>query len=112
MVTMPKTISLRDRILAERDNGNVVFMGLPDQVMCTKLDDFVEQPVDGILYDLNRSEEVVITFVDDRKWVNDFAVTLTIRRLVEQRDEARAALIEQRMAGKRLMLRRPKGEAQ
>ena len=73
--------ALRDMILAERDKGNVVFQALPGQFMTAPLDEFVKQPVDGILYDLNRSEEISMTFMNDPKWVNDFAVALVIRKL-------------------------------
>ena len=75
---------LRDRILKERDAGRIVFWGLPDELMAANLNDFLKQPVDGILYDLNRGEEVVLTFLDDPKWVNDFAVATVIRRLVAE----------------------------
>lgn len=78
--------TLRDRILAERDKGNVVFWGSPGELMTANLEKFVKQPAEGILYDLNRLEEVCLTFISERKWVNDFAVALTIRKLVEQRD--------------------------
>ena len=80
---------LKDKVLQERENGNVVFWALPDQLAIMKLDDIVEQPVDGILYDLNRSEEVSLTFMDDKKWVNDFAVAQVIRKLVQQRNALR-----------------------
>jgi hypothetical protein len=79
---------LRDRILAERKAGNVVFWGLPGELMGAKLDDFVRQDAEGLLYDLNRLEEISMTFIDDPKWVNDFAVALTIRKIMEQRNAA------------------------
>ena len=89
--TVPK---LRDKILAEREKGNIVFWGLPGELNGVKLDDFVEQPAERILYDLNRLEEISLTFLGDAKWVNDFAVALTIRKLVEQRDAARSLLAQ------------------
>ena len=58
--------------------------------MTAKLDDFIRQPADGILFDLNRLEEVSMTFLDDPKWVNDFAVAQVIRRLVAEIDALRA----------------------
>ena len=76
-----KKQELRDLILRERKNGNIVFWGLPGQLMTAPLDKFIEQPADGILYDLNRLEEISLTFLDDAKWVNDFAVALVIRKL-------------------------------
>ena len=84
---------LKDKILAERAAGNIVFWGAPGELMTAKLDDFIKQPVDGMLYDLNRLEEVTLTFLDDPKWVNDFAVALVIRKLVTDRDEARRELL-------------------
>ena len=54
--------------------------------MTMPIEEFVKQPVDGMLYDLNRGDEVSLTFIHERKWVNDFAVALVIRKLVEQRD--------------------------
>ena len=86
---------VKEYVLEARSRGEVVFRGLPGQFMGAKLDDFVEQPADGILYDLNRDEPTVLTFIHDPKWVNDFAVALTIRKLVEQRDAARSASSEQ-----------------
>ena len=74
-------------IYAERDKGNIVVLGL-EGPMTMPLEEFVKQPADGILYDLNRLEEVAMTFLPgDRKWVNDYAVALTIRKLVAQRDD-------------------------
>lgn len=81
---------LKDRISAERAAGNIVTRQM-DELMAMSLADFVEQPADGILYDLNRSEEVVMTFIDDPKWINDMAVAQTIRKIVEQRNTARTA---------------------
>jgi len=72
--------NLKSFILKKRDNGQLVFRAL-DELMVVDVKDFIKQPVDGILYDLNRLEEVALTFIDDPKWVNDFAVALTIRAL-------------------------------
>ena len=83
--------SLRDKILAERDKGNLVYAHL-EGYSVVKVEDFVKQPAEGMLYDLNRGEEVSLSFITEKKWVNDFAVALTIRKLVEQRDAARSEI--------------------
>ena len=49
--------------------------------------DFIKQPADGILYDLNRNESTVLTFLPDPKWINDFAVAQVIRALKKRIDE-------------------------
>jgi hypothetical protein len=77
---------LQDKVLEEYRKGNIVvatFEGL----MAMPLAQIINQPADGILYDLNRSEEIVLTFIDDPKWVNDYAVAKTIRVLKDRIDE-------------------------
>ena len=80
---------LRDKILAEEKKGNIVFWAI-DELAVANLDNFITQPVEGILYDLNRLPEVVLTFIDDRKWINDYAVYLVIKRLKEELEKERS----------------------
>jgi hypothetical protein len=77
--------SIKDTVLMEYQKGNIVFMGV-EGLMTLPLDKFVEQPVDGILYDLNRDEVVTLTLIDDPKWVNDYAVAKVIRELKKRLD--------------------------
>ena len=78
--------NIRDIILKEAGKGNVVFRTL-EGFSIAPLDEFVSQPTQGLLYDLNRSPEVVLTFIDSPKWVNDYAVYQVIKRLKEMVDE-------------------------
>lgn len=71
---------IKDKILEEYEKGNVVIADF-EGLKVTKLKDFVQQPVEGLLYDLNRIEPVVLTFLPDPKWVNDYAVAKVIREL-------------------------------
>jgi len=71
---------LKQFVLDKRDKGEVVVIGLEGPIS-TSLENIIQQPADGILYDLNRLEEITLTFIDDPKWVNDFAVALVIRKL-------------------------------
>ncbi len=73
--------SLKDIVLEKRKEGKVVFWALPNELCSANIVEFIKQPADGILWDLNRSEEVALSFIDDPKWTNDFAVALTIRAL-------------------------------
>lgn len=77
---------MKDKILEEYKKGNIVVSGF-EGLQISKLDDIINQPVDGLLYDLNRNEAVVLTFLDDPKWVNDYAVCKVIRRLKEKIEE-------------------------
>ena len=66
--------SIRDMVLAEWDKGNLVYADI-EGLRSIKFEDFIKQPLDGMLYDVNRCLPVVLTYIDDPKWVNDFALT-------------------------------------
>jgi hypothetical protein len=88
---MPKTKitefeSFRDLVLKEYEKGNIVFANVEGYEYIS-LKEFVEQPTDGLLYDLNRSEAVVLAFIEDQKWINDYAVCKVIRELKRQIQE-------------------------
>lgn len=72
--------ALKDIIIKEYQAGNLVYTTC-DGLVSTPVADFITQPADGMLYDLNRLPEVVLTNLDDPKWLNDYAVALTIRAL-------------------------------
>jgi len=86
---MEEKKSLKQIVLDKRKVGKVVVMGI-EGPMSMPLEDIVRQPVDGLLYDLNRLEEVTLTFIDDPKWINDFAVALVIRKLKSDIDKLEA----------------------
>lgn len=74
-------MSIKDEIFEEYGKGNIVINGL-EGLQIMPIDKFIEQPTDGMLYDLNRGEEVVLSFVNEHeKWINDYAVAKVIRRL-------------------------------
>ena len=77
---------IKDVILQEYDEGNIV-VSCFDGLKKIKLSEFIKQPVDGLLYDLNRCETVVLTFIKDKKWINDYAIAKVIRALKKRIDE-------------------------
>ena len=76
METKEKEIfeSIRDKVLAEWDKGNLVYADI-DGLKSIKFEDFIKQPLEGMLYDINRCLPVIVTYIEDPKWVNDFALT-------------------------------------
>ena len=66
--------SICDKVLAEWDKGNLVYADV-DGLKSIKFDDFIKQPLEGMLYDINRCLPVIVTYIEDPKWVNDFALT-------------------------------------
>lgn len=77
---------IKNKILDEYKKGNIVVAGI-EGLQGMPIADFIKQPADGILYDLNRNESTVLTFLPDPKWINDFAVAQVIRALKKRIDE-------------------------
>lgn len=77
---------IKEIVMEEYKKGNIVVSTF-DGLQFMPLKEFVKQPAGGMLYDLNRSESVVLTFIKDPKWVNDYAVAKVIQELKRQLDE-------------------------
>ena len=77
---------LKEKVLAEYEKGNIV-VATVEGLQVIELIEFIKQPVDGMLYDLNRDELTILTFIDDPKWINDYAVCQVIRALKSRIDE-------------------------
>ena len=72
--------NFRDKILSEYNKGNIAFMDFEGLKSCN-IDSFLSKPLEGILYDINRDEVTILTLINDKKWVNDFALTKLLRHL-------------------------------
>ena len=81
----------KDIVLSEYAKGNIVYLDI-EGTKTIPLKDFVSQPIEGILYDLNRSEEVILTFIEEKKWVNDYALVKLVRHLYEENQEIKKRL--------------------
>ena len=66
------------------NKGGIFFMAC-DGIHTMNMDDFISQPADGILYDLNRDEATTKTLAKDgtigMRWINDLAVAYVIKAL-------------------------------
>ena len=78
-----KNTRIRDLIFANEKDGRVVFNTI-EGLMVAKLDEIIKQPTDGLLYDLNRDKVTVSSFLDDPKWINDYACALVIGALKDR----------------------------
>lgn len=83
--------AMKKLILDKRRDGDVCFMGI-EGLMCGDVNEFIKQPADGILYDLNRGIETTLTIMPEKRWINDLAVAVTItalkKRIAELEDQA------------------------
>ena len=74
MKLMEAKEELKKLILDAWKDGYVVFASA-DGLRKQPIEDFTQQPLEGMLYDINRDAATILTFLDDPKWVNDFALT-------------------------------------
>ena len=65
---------IKDKVLKEWNKGNLVYADI-EGLKSIKFEEFIKQPLEGMLYDINRNTATILTFLDDSKWVNDFALT-------------------------------------
>lgn len=82
---------LKEIVLNARKEGKVVIWAI-DGLRSIPLEELVEQPVEGLLYDLNRLEEIIMTYMDDPKWINDFACAQVIRYLKKKLEDTKEKL--------------------
>ncbi len=77
---------IRKIVLGEYKKGNIVistFGGLKS----SELKEIIKQPINGLLYDLNRDDATILTCINDPKWINDYAAMKVIVELKKQLDE-------------------------
>ena len=97
-----ETIDELKKLVQDRNaSGNVVYAD-PDGLNTMPLAEFISQPADGILYDLNRTETVTYALAkeDDPRWINDIAVAQVIRALKNEMEKLKTA---EEMAEKEMM---------
>ena len=82
---------LRYLILQKEKEGKVCFMTV-DGLASIDTEEFIKQPTEGLLYDLNRDKVTILSFMDEPKWVNDYAVAMVISKLKEYYDKNKQSI--------------------
>jgi hypothetical protein len=93
MADKTKNARIRYLIYANEKDGRVVINTI-EGLMVAKLDEIILQPTEGLLYDLNRDRATVSAFLDDPKWINDYACALVIGALKDKIDQLEVKLKE------------------
>ena len=86
-------VKIKDLILTEYEKGNIV-VSTHEGLQVAKLSEIIEQETSGLLYDLNRDAGTILTFIEDPKWVNDYACMKVIVALKEKIKILDAKLLE------------------
>lgn len=85
---------IKKLVLGEEKKGNIVY-NTPFGLYSAKLDTFLSQSTESILYDLNRDFGTILAQIDDVKWVNDYALSKVVIELKKRLAEAEENLKEQ-----------------
>jgi hypothetical protein len=87
---MNEKTSTKEFVIACEKEGEIIFATI-EGLMGAKIAEFIRQPVDGILYDLNRDKVTLLSqFSEDNiRWVNDYAVAVTITALRSELERVR-----------------------
>ncbi len=75
----------RDFILDEYKKGNIVVSTF-EGFKVGSIKNVLDQPIEGLLYDLNRDEATILTFIEDQKWINDYAMMIVLKELKYQNE--------------------------
>lgn len=68
---------LKDLVLDARNDGYIVFEDIEGVQRC-KLENFVKQPLEGQLYDINRDWATLLTFLGEQTWLNNAACVVLL----------------------------------
>lgn len=83
---------IRESILKHKGENKIVFFTI-DGPITASIPDFVKQPLEGVLYDLNRDEATILTLVDeDPKRVNDFALVQVLKHFESENQRLKEEL--------------------
>lgn len=85
--------NIKKLVLEEEKKGNIVYNTLFG-LYSVKLDTFLSQRAESILYDLNRDFGTILAQIDDVKWVNDYAMSKVVIELKKRLAEAEEKLKE------------------
>ena len=69
---------LKRLVMDEWKKGNIVFRSI-EGLHRQKIEEFVRQPIEGQLYDINRDIATCLAFIDEPMGVNNFASMVLLR---------------------------------
>lgn len=82
------TDELQNLILSKKKEGKIVFHSL-EGLMEAKMEDIIQQPAEGMLWDLNRDVATLLSRASEENpcWVNDIALANITEYLINKVNE-------------------------
>lgn len=83
--------TIRDLVLSEYAKGNIVVC-TQEGLQVAPIEDILKQPVEVLLYDINRYMATILTFIEDPKWINYYALMNVVIAMKKRLDKAEEEL--------------------
>ena len=74
---------VKELVIKAPKDGKVIILTLSGLVEAD-INNLLSQPVDGLLYDLNRDELSILAIRDNPRWINDYAIMQILRFLTQK----------------------------
>jgi hypothetical protein len=73
-------------VIKDNEKHGIVTIQHMDGLLSCPLSKLIEQPAEGLLYDLNRNKLTTITLGEKgmERWINDYAVAMVIEYLMKE----------------------------
>jgi hypothetical protein len=66
-------------LLQQKAKEGIILISTFEGALYHKINEIIEQPTEGLLYDLNRDFGTISTYIEDNpKWINDYAASQVI----------------------------------
>lgn len=73
-------------VIKDNEKHGIVTIQTMEGLLSCPLSKLIEQPAEGLLYDLNRDKSTTITLGENgmERWINDYAVAMVIEYLMKE----------------------------
>jgi hypothetical protein len=73
-------------VIKDNEKHGMVTIQTMEGLLSCSLSKLIEQPAEGLLYDLNRDKSTTITLGENgmERWINDYAVAMVIEYLMKE----------------------------
>ena len=78
-------------VIKDNEKHGIVTIQSMEGLLSCPLSKLIEQPAEGLLYDLNRDKSTTITLGEKgmERWINDYAVAMVIEYLLNELKKAK-----------------------
>ena len=88
-----KNKELAQLVLDEWKKGYIVFQTIEGIQKC-EIEEFVKQPLEGQMYDINRDTVNILSFIGEQSWLNNWACSKLVEYYYNRCKELEAKLKE------------------